>query len=367
MRRNVHAAHAGGSGERNKGDVVRVHVAAPDSKLLFGQHYDAASFRRFIGQGGELGGFRQLLVLHAGRRQEFIRHAVAEGDGSGLVQHQHINVPGRFHGTAGRSQHVPAHQPVNAADADGAQQAADRRRNQAHQQGDQNGQRNMAVRPEAQRPGGIFNVSGHGWEGKHYGNEDDGQRHEQDAQRDFIGRLLPAGALHHGDHAVQEGIARFRRDADDDAVADHAGAPRYGAAVSPAFTDDRGGFPGNGGFVHAGDAFNHLAVKRNDVPGLAQHFLPLAQLGNGDYFLRPLVRQQTGVHIDAHFFQGVRLGLSTAFRQCFRKVGEQDGEPEPERDLQGKAERLPGGGIPDKDDRGNQGTDGRDEYHEVFG
>ena len=36
-------------------------------------------------------------------------------------------------------------------------------------------------------------------------------------------------------------------------------------------------------------------------------------------------------------------------RQCFRKVGEQDGEPEPECDLQGKAERLPGVGIPYND------------------
>ena len=364
---NVHAAHARGGGERDKGDMFGIHVASPDAEQLLGQYDDAAAFRRFIGQGGKLGGFRQLLFLHAGSGQEFIRHTVAEGDGAGLVQHQHVDVPGRFHGAARRSQHIPAHQTVNAADADGAQQAADRRRNQAHQQGDQNRQGNMAIRTEAELPRGILNVPGHGWQGKHHGNENDGQRRQQNAQRDFIGRPLTAGAFHHGNHAVQEGIARLRRDADDNAVADHAGAARHGAAVAAAFPDDRGGFARNGGLVHAGNAFNHFAVKRNDVPCFAQHLLSLAQFGNGNDFLRSLVRQQAGVDVHAHFFQSVRLGLSTPFRPCFRKIGEQDREPEPERNLQGKAERLPRGHVPDKDDSGDQGAQGRDKYHKVFG
>lgn len=99
--------------------MVRVHMAAPDSKLFFSQHYDAAAFRRFIGQGSKLGGFRQLQVIHPGCRQEFVRHSIAEGDGSGFIQHQHINVPGYFHGAPGHSQHIPAHKPVNAADTNG--------------------------------------------------------------------------------------------------------------------------------------------------------------------------------------------------------------------------------------------------------
>ena len=55
-----------------------------------------------------------------------------------------------------------------------------------------------------------------------------------------------------------------------------------------------------------------------------------------------------------------------AFRQRFRKVGEEHGEPEPERDLQSKAEGLPGSQIPDKGNRYHQGAGSRDKHHEVF-
>ena len=52
------------------------------------------------------------------------------------------------------------------------------------------------------------------------------------------------------------------RDANDDAVADHARAAGDGAAVAAALADDRRGFAGDGRFVHAGDAFDHVAVGR---------------------------------------------------------------------------------------------------------
>ena len=76
--------------------MVRVHMAAPDSKLFFSQHHDAAAFRRFIGQGSKLGGFRQLQVIHPGCRQEFVRHSIAEGDGSGLIQSHDLCLTGLF-------------------------------------------------------------------------------------------------------------------------------------------------------------------------------------------------------------------------------------------------------------------------------
>ena len=34
------------------------------------------------------------------------------------------------------------------------------------------------------------------------------QRDQQNGQRDFVRRLLPLGALDHGDHAIDEGLAR---------------------------------------------------------------------------------------------------------------------------------------------------------------
>ena len=46
--------------------------------------------------------------------------------------------------------------------------------------------------------------------------EDDGERREQDVQRDLVGRLLPGRALDQGDHPVDEGLTGLRRDLDDD-------------------------------------------------------------------------------------------------------------------------------------------------------
>ena len=86
--------------------MVRVHMAAPDSKLFFSQHHDAAAFRRFIGQGSKLGGFRQLKVIHPGCRQEFVRHSIAEGDGSGFIQHQNIHISGSFNRTSAHGKHI---------------------------------------------------------------------------------------------------------------------------------------------------------------------------------------------------------------------------------------------------------------------
>lgn len=91
--------------------MVRIHMAAPDSKLFFSQHHDAAAFRRFIGQGSKLGGFRQLKVIHPGCRQEFVRHSIAEGDGSGFIQHQNIHVTSCFNGPAAHGQDIGLIEP----------------------------------------------------------------------------------------------------------------------------------------------------------------------------------------------------------------------------------------------------------------
>ena len=65
------------------------------------------------------------------------RHAVAEGDGAGLVQQQHVHVSRGLDRAAAHGQDVVLHQPVDAGDADGAQQPADGGGNQADQQRDQ--------------------------------------------------------------------------------------------------------------------------------------------------------------------------------------------------------------------------------------
>ncbi len=49
-------------------------------------------------------------------------------------------------------------------------------------------------------------VEGEGLQGDHGQQEDDGQRGEQDVQRDLVGRLLPRGALDQCDHPIDEGL-----------------------------------------------------------------------------------------------------------------------------------------------------------------
>ncbi len=61
-------------------------------------------------------------------------------------------------------------------------------------------------------------------------------------------------------------------------VANDPRAAGDGAAVAAALADDRRGFAGDGGFIHAGDAFDHLAIGRDDVAGFADHQVALLQL-----------------------------------------------------------------------------------------
>ena len=72
-----------------------------------------------------------------GRGTELGRLAGAVRDGAGLVEQQRVHVTRRFDRPAAHRQHVAADEAVHARDADRREQAADRGRDQAHQQRDQ--------------------------------------------------------------------------------------------------------------------------------------------------------------------------------------------------------------------------------------
>ena len=67
--------------------------------------------------------------------------------------------------------------------------------------------------------------------------EDDGHPREQDAEGDLVGGLLPLGALHEGDHAVEEAPPGSTRDRAPRAVGEHLGAPGHRAAVAAGLAD----------------------------------------------------------------------------------------------------------------------------------
>ena len=80
-------------------------------------------------------------------RQELHRLAAAERDRAGLVEQQRVHVARGLDRLAAHRQHVVLHHAVHAGDADRREQAADRRRNQAHQQRHVDGDRRRRARP----------------------------------------------------------------------------------------------------------------------------------------------------------------------------------------------------------------------------
>ena len=85
------------SGEKPQG----MDVAATEPEALLGQDNDAAAFRGLVGQGGELGCVGQFGRTDSGSGQKLGSLAIAQGDGAGLVQKQHVHVAGGLHGPAG--------------------------------------------------------------------------------------------------------------------------------------------------------------------------------------------------------------------------------------------------------------------------
>ena len=141
----IDAADPGLRRERNELRVQRRHVAAADAVFLLRQHDDGAPFRRLVGQRGKLRRIGQIALADAGKRQEFRRLPVAQRDGAGLVEQQRVDIARRFHRAARHGEHVEAHQPVHAGDADGRQQRADRGRDQRHEQRHQHQHRELAA------------------------------------------------------------------------------------------------------------------------------------------------------------------------------------------------------------------------------
>ena len=107
---------------------------------------------------------------------------------------------------------------------------------------------------------------------RHHGEqEDDRQRGQQDRQRDLVGRLLPGRALDQRDHAVDERLARPRRDLHDDPVGQHGGAAGDRAAVAARLADDRRRLAGDRRLVDGRDALDDVAVARDRLARLDDH------------------------------------------------------------------------------------------------
>ncbi|MNT20214.1 hypothetical protein D3C72_1555160 [compost metagenome] len=96
----VHPAHAGLGGEVHELGSHGLDVALAQVELLLGQYDDAAAFGRFVGQRCQLGGVGQGGIRDTRGRDELAGLAVAQGNGAGLVQQQHVHVACSLHRAA---------------------------------------------------------------------------------------------------------------------------------------------------------------------------------------------------------------------------------------------------------------------------
>ena len=176
---------------------------------------------------------------------------------------------------------------------------------------------------------------------RHDDDQED-QRHagEQDRQRELVRRLLALGAFDERDHAVDEGVAGRGGDLHLDPVGENGRAAGHRRAVAARFADDRCRFAGDRRFIDRGDAFDDLAIGRDDLAGLDDDDVAHAQIERRD-LLEEIVAlvglQQAARHrVRAGPAQGIGLRLAAALGHRFGEIGEQHGEPQPGGDLAGK-------------------------------
>jgi len=113
---------------------------------------------------------------------------------------------------------------------------------------------------------------------------------------------------------------------------------------------------------------DHLAVGRDKVTCLDQHDIAPLELGrgNGLPFGVRNVGQPLGDGFGLGLAQGRGLRLAAAFGDRFGKVGEQHREPEPEIDLEGKAQPAGAGDeVADEEHRRQAGHHLDREHHGI--
>jgi hypothetical protein len=352
----IDARHAGLRREGNERRFVRRELASANPVLLLREHDDGAAFGRFVGERGELGGVGKGRVADARRGPEFAGLTVPERDRARLVEQQRMDVAGGFDGAPGHGEHIALDEPVHAGNADGRQQAADRRRNQADEERDQDEHCLRRAGVDRER------LQRHNREQK-----DDRQTREEDVQRDFVGRLLPFGAFDQRDHTVEERVAGIGRDAHLDPVREHACAPRDRRSIAAGFTNDGRRFTRDCRLVDRCHAFDDFPVAGDELPGLDHHQVALAQarrVHGGDGVIRAeLVRHRLGPRTT----QGLGLRLAAPFRHGLGEVREHHGQPEPERDLELEPQMTAArDGVPDERQRREHAAHFDDEHHGIL-
>jgi len=268
--RVVNPAHARLGGEGHEGRIRLGELATTQAKALLGQDHDRAALGRLVGEGRQLCSVGELLDLRAVDGNELVGAAVAKRDGASLVEHEHVHVAGGLDGATAHGEHVCLVEAAHSRDADGGEKGADGRGGKAHEQGHERGDR--AGIGHTRLNGREVRV---GIERHHHEDEDNAQRHEEHLERNFVGGLLARGTLDHGNHLVEEALARIIGDLDHDPVGEHGRDAHDGATVSARLANHGRRFAGYGAFVDRGGAHDHRTVSRNLLACVDDHEIVL--------------------------------------------------------------------------------------------
>ena len=230
--------------------------------------------------------------------------AVADGDRTGFVQQQRVDVACGFDGAARFGNYVGLQRTVHTGDADGREQSPDRCRDQADEQRDQCGDRQVrshVVRERFERGADDYEYQ-----------RESGQ---QDRQCDFVRGFLARSAFDQCDHFVEEALAGLCGDFGADTVRQHLRTARHRTFVAARFADHRCAFARDRAFVDRSQSFDDLAVGGDRVSGDAFENIVFLQSGTADD-LYGTSRNQFGGSLLAGFAQ--RVGLRFAARFCDR-------------------------------------------------
>ena len=279
----IDAGHARLRGEGDEFRLVGREVAAAEVVFFFGQHDDRAALGSFVGQRRKLCGVGHFGFGDSGGRYKFGGLAIAESDGAGLVEQQRVHVSGGFDRPTGHGEHIVLHQAVHAGDANRRQQAANRGGNQADQQRDQH--------EHGLRRSGIDCKRLQRYHGQ---QENDGQTGQQNIQSDFVGSLLPRGAFHQRDHAVEKRLAGVGRDFYFDEVTQNTRTAGNSRAIAAGLANHRGRLSGDGRFVDRCHTLDDFSIAGDKFSGGNGNHVAGAQLGAGNFFDLPVAIDAAG-------------------------------------------------------------------------
>ena len=223
----------------------------------------------------------------------------------------------------------PAAKAIHASDADGGEKTADGCGNKADEKRNENEEILRRGRINCERL-----------------KRDDSKKKKkrqagkENVERNFVGSFLTFGAFDEANHAIEKGLAGIRGDPYLDFVGKHTSAAGNGRAIAARFANYGSRFSGDGGLVHGGDAFDDFAVARNHFSGRDQDDVAGLELRAWDLFFLAGFADAASKSFRTRLTERFGLRFAAAFCHSLRKIGEEDGKPEPERDLEAEIEAL---------------------------